>query len=507
VNEQALDLKSVFRLIWRRRWLVAALALVGFFFGVAYEVLTPPLPEARALVIIPSSSLTSSSGAVVDDTPTQIIIATSTPVLAAAGAVVSPPLSATALKSHVTVTALSDGVLQFQVTARRDSDAEKLANAEATSYIAFVNKTNAASTGGALPLLQNQASQLAKQVQDLQAQVNKASAQLATVGASSLEGQRDSSLISSLGTEQEEVSLQLNSVNNQILSAQLSGSLSANATRVLQSAAISPFSKTQLAMYPIGGALAGLLIGCLFAFFLSRRDRRLRLRDEIAGAIGVPVVASVTSTACRSAKDWSRLLQNYQTSPVDSWNVRRLLHGLPFMESEQGQQLNVIVFANDSAAIAGAVQLASSAAALGISVALVPGEHSSLTLLRAAMRLLGPAGGGDEAYCFEPRVGEPESSSRLTLRVDPVDEPKPELTGRAGRAVLAVSSGFATAEALARVALAASDTGHLVDGIIVVNPEPTDSTVGVLPATAERYQISRHPAHRPSTERSLGQLR
>ncbi len=278
-----------------------------------------------------------------------------------------------------------------------------------------------------MSLLQAQASQLAKQVQDLQAQINSASAQLATAGASSPEGQRDSSLISSLGTEQEEVSLQLNSVNNQILTAQLSGSVSANATRVLQSAALVPASRTQLALYPIAGAVLGLLIGCLFAFFRSRRDHRLHLRDEIAGALGVPVVASVSSTACKSAKDWRRLLENYKASPVDSWNVRRLLRALPLTEGERGPQLNVIAFAADGAAVAGGVQIASCAAALGIAVDLVPGEHSSLTLLRAAIGVIGPANGGDQDFIFQPRASGPEPSpSRLTLCVVPVDEHKPQ---------------------------------------------------------------------------------
>ena len=233
MSEQPLDLKASLKVVWRRRWLVGTLALVGFAGGVAHEALMPPLPKARALVLVPSSSLTNSSGAQVDDTPTQIIIATSTPVLAAAGAAVSPPISPTALKSDVSVSALSPDVLQFQVTARSATDAEKLANADATAYIAYVNKTGSLSNTGVLPALQQQASRLAGQVDSLQQQINSATAKLAAAGAGTPAGQRDSSLLSSLGTEQEEVSLQLNSVNNEIVSTQLSGSLSASATRVL----------------------------------------------------------------------------------------------------------------------------------------------------------------------------------------------------------------------------------------------------------------------------------
>jgi capsular polysaccharide biosynthesis protein len=508
VSEQPLDLKAFLKVIWRRRWLVGTLALVGFAGGVAHEVLMPPSPEARALVIVPSTSLTNSSGAQVDDTPTQIIIATSTPVLAAAGAAVSPPMSPTSLKSDVSVTALSPDVLQFQVTARSGTNAEKLANAEATAYIAYVNKTGSLSNSGVLPALQQQASRLASQVDSLQHQISSATANLAAAGAATPAGQRDSALIASLGTEQEEVSLQLNSVNNEIVSTQLSGSLSASATRVLQPAAMVPLSKTQLALYPAVGLASGVFAGCLFVVFRSRGDRRLRLRDELASVMGVPVLASLDCPGCTTAKDWKRLLEKYEPSPVDSWNFRRLLHGLPMAEDENGLRLNVVAFADDSQALAGGVQLAKSAAELGMSTAFVPGEHASLGLLRAACTVLGAPGSPDGPFVFQPKKAGPEfSTARLTLSFMAVDATKPELTITGGPSVLAVSAGFATPEALARVALVASDAGHPIDGIVVVNPDPEDTTVGIVPAASDGRLVPHLPGQRPGPDRSVGQLR
>jgi capsular polysaccharide biosynthesis protein len=515
MNEQPLDLKAFFRAIWRRRVLIGALALVGFIAGIAQVVLMPVAPKARVLVILPPSSLvTTSDGTQVDQMPTQIIIATSTPVLAAAGAAVSPPVSPTALKSRVAVTALSTDVLQFQVTAAKARDAEKLANAEATAYIAYVNKTGSASTNGVVPALQQEATQLSHQIQGLQDQINKATAQLAADGASTPAGQRDASLISSLRTEEEEVSLQLNNINNEIVSTQLSGSLSAGATRVLQSAAIVPVSKANLAEYPLVGALSGIFAGCLFAFFASRRDRKLWLRDELASALGVPVLASLECAACKSARDWRRLLEKYQPSPLDSWNFRRLLHGLPLadadkgvQQNDKGPQVNVVAFADDGPSLAAGVQLARSAAEFGIQAALLPGEHQSLALLRAACTLVG-AGSPDQPFRFEPRAtGQELSAILLTLSIVAVDEAKPTLPIKGGASVLAVSSGFATPEGLARVALAASDAGHPIDGILVVNPDPADGTVGAVPMGGEARQLSRHAGHRSGAERSSGQPR
>jgi capsular polysaccharide biosynthesis protein len=508
MNEQPLDLTGFVKRVWRDRLLVGLFAAAGFLCGLAHLALQPPLPTAGALVVIPTSSITTSSGASVDDAPTQIIIAKSTPVLAAAGAAVSPPISPTALRSHVTVSALSADVLQFLVSGPTSAEAEKLANAEATGYIAYINKTSTSANGGVLPSLRAEASNLASQIENLQNQVNAAVAKLANEDPNSLAGQRDATLIGSLRTEQEEVSLQLNSVNNEIVSGQLSGSLSAQATRLLQPAAIVPPSKLQLGLYPLAGAVAGLFIGCLIVFLRSRRDHRLRYRDELAGAIGVPVLASVECGRCGSVKDWKRLLEGYQPSPVDSWNVRRLLHRFMSGDGEQHVEINLVSFAHDTTALAVAVQFARSAAELGVQTELVPGEHPALASLRAACALLGSAGPSDGPYKLEPEgSGQDLSAARLTLVAVAVDEGKPVVEISGGDCLLAISSGFSTGEALARVALSASDTGHDIAGIVVVNPDPSDNTAGVVPMGGEPRPLPRYNSHRPGADRPVGQPR
>ena len=485
--------------------MVAGLATLGFACGVAHSVLMPPPPTARVLVTIPPSSLTTSSGALQDNSPTQIIIATSTPVLAAAGAAVSPPLSPTTLKSQTLVTALSPEVLQFQVRAPRAGEAEKLANALATGYIAYINKTGANTASGVVPALQGEAANLGKQIQSLQDQINATAARLAAEGTGSAAGQRDTSLIGSLRTEQENVSLTLNNVDNQIVTTQLSGTLSAGATRVLQPASIVPTSKRDLALYPAIGALMGLFAGCLFALLRARRDRHLRYRDDLATAIGVPVLASFECHPCKSAADWKRLLVNFQPSPVDSWSVRRLVHRLVPPDPEQRAQLNVVTFADDGPALAVGVRLARSAATLGIQTELVAGWHSSLDLLRATSTVVRGSGSGVEPFRFEADgVGPEFSAVRLTVSVIAVDDAKPAVPVSEGATVLAVSSGFATAESLARVALAASEAGNALDGLVVVNPDPSDSTAGVVPVGGTTRQATPYTLRRAGGERPFG---
>jgi hypothetical protein len=55
--------------------------------------------------------------------------------------------------------------------------------------------------------------------------------------------------------------------------------------------------------------------------------------------------------------------------------------------------------------------------------------------------------------------------------------------------LLAVTAGAATADDLARVALAADDTGHPIARIVVVDPDPLDRTTGRLLPSERAHQV------------------
>jgi hypothetical protein len=59
--------------------------------------------------------------------------------------------------------------------------------------------------------------------------------------------------------------------------------------------------------------------------------------------------------------------------------------------------------------------------------------------------------------------------------------------------LLAVTAATATAEELARAALAADDAGESIDRIVVIDPDPLDRTTGRL-APAERAQLASLPS-------------
>jgi hypothetical protein len=87
----------------------------------------------------------------------------------------------------------------------------------------------------------------------------------------------------------------------------------------------------------------------------------------------------------------------------------------------------------------------------------------------------------------------------LTVVVVAVDGRSPRMpdTMRTATTLLGVSSGAATAEQLARVAVSADADGREITGILVADPEPTDPTTGRIP------QLSR-PAYRRLPTRLKG---
>jgi capsular polysaccharide biosynthesis protein len=486
MDEQPLDLKATFKAVKRHRLLVAVLVVLGFGAGLAYVAMSPPMPEARSLVLLPPSDITGNPGPS-PYTQTQEIIVTSTPVLSPAGSAVSPPIDATSLRQDVTVTAPSQDVLQIAVRAATMSDAERLANAVATNYVAYVAGT-ANSSGQLLAQLQDQAAGLTNQILALQKQINKADSRLAIEKPTSPAGQKNSALVSSLSAEQQQLSVELNNVNTQIVNAEANIAQATSATRVLQRAEPVATSEERVAFIVLLGALAGLVTGCVAAVALARGDRRLRSRDAIAAAIGVPVIASMWAKRCKTINDWRQLLDHSRNpSPVEAWNARRALHRLIEAAGDAPVvEVRLLAFSGDDIAVAAAPKLAGSAAALGMSSRLQVGSHAALAGLRAASVVTqGPAPG--TGVILKPSNVTSTELSGLAAHVmlEAIDASSPQVGSWFATTLLIVSSGFATSADLARAALAASDAGNPLTGVVVTNPDPDDSTTGLLPEPVE----------------------
>jgi capsular polysaccharide biosynthesis protein len=491
MEEQPLDLRSSFRAVRRHRLLVAVLAAVGLAAAIAYGVKTPPLPEARSLVLLPPSAITGNPGPS-PYTQTQEIIVSSTRVLSSAGASVYPPVGEATLREELTVTAPSQDVLQIAVHAPTQQQAEHLADAVAASYISYVAGT-ANGSEQLLAQLHHEADQLTNKILGLQREINAVQSRLAGENANSAVGRRDSNLLNSLSTEQEQLSIQLNNVNTQVVSAEVTTAQATSATQLLQRAEPVASSKARLPLIALLGALAGLIAGCVVAVGLAKGDRRLRSRDAIAAAMGVPVVASMWARRCKKVGDWKRLLERAKSpSPVEAWNARRVFRRLvvPIGAPDIPEiiEVRLLAFSGDEAAAAAGIKMVGAAATLGMSSLLeIEDTHSVLAPLRAACAVA--QGGAASGTAVELKAVSTTTSELAglvaTVRLEAVDPGRPKVNISSGTTLLLVSSGFATSAELARAALAVSDAGSPIAGVVVANPDPDDHTTGLLPDAGE----------------------
>jgi capsular polysaccharide biosynthesis protein len=143
-------------------------------------------------------------------------------------------------------------------------------------------------------------------------------------------------------------------------------------------------------VYALIGAIAGLLVGLIAGIARGRGDRRLRTRDDIANAIGVPVLASLPVSHPANAQDWAKLLDSYQPGAVHGWRLRKTLQhlnvsGVNVTGDREGEApvVAVVTLTGDSRALALGPQLAAFSASLGIPTALAVGPSRSGRRARA----------------------------------------------------------------------------------------------------------------------------
>jgi capsular polysaccharide biosynthesis protein len=280
------------------------------------------------------------------------------------------------------------------------------------------------------------------------------------------------------------------------------------AARVLQPAASATGTKPVEAIIVTGliGGLAGALIGVIIALAISRNDRRLRQRDEIASSIGIPVLASFPVRHPADAAGWRKLLDDYEPEALHAWRMRHVLQQLRIDDGNlnnggraAGSSLAVLSHSADPGALAIGPQLAIFAASLGIPTVLFIGPQQD-TNVTAALRTacaVPPSASSKRSSFLQVIVSDDGHASRqpdsaLTVTVEVVDSQSPRIPDmmRTTATVLGVSAGATTSEQLARLAVSAATDGREIVGILVADPEPDDRTTGrapqLLPTTHRR---------------------
>jgi capsular polysaccharide biosynthesis protein len=259
-----------------------------------------------------------------------------------------------------------------------------------------------------------------------------------------------------------------------------------------------------LALNLLIGLLIGAVLGIIAALAISRNDRRLWQRDDIASSLGVPVLASFPVRHPRDAAGWTELLEGYEPGARDAWRMRQALRqlGMADLGADNGALTNgsdagssslaVLSLSSDPGAVALGPQLAVLAASMGISTALVIGpqeEPTAMATLRAACAMPAQPSkwpGNLRVIADDNANSRGRVDAALTVVVAIVDgrtaeNPHPM---RTNATVLGVSAGAATAEQIARAAVSATADGRGIAGILVADPEPADKTTGLIPQLA-----------------------
>ncbi len=310
--------------------------------------------------------------------------------------------------------------------------------------------------------------------------------------------------MASLTAQQASLLLQLDQIAKQLGATGDPADAQQGTASVIQHAA--PAVRTPLVlrlafMEAVGAAIAIALVSIVL-LMRGRRARTMRWRDQISDAIGIPVVASIQSRTPRSVGGWGSLLEGYSTDNVEKWTLRQLLrlvtpgHPGSLAEKPAGPHVSptvvILTLSDDQRALAVGPQFASFAASTGLTVRFVPAQaHESANALWAACTGIAP--GSQPRPGLSVEMGHDDVDPvDLVVQLAVMDRQRPVLhVAGADHAVtlLAVTAGAATADDLARVALAADDTGHPIARVVVVDPDPLDRTTGRLLPSERAHQV------------------
>jgi capsular polysaccharide biosynthesis protein len=455
--------------------------------GAAYVFVEPPPLSSTTLVLLPTPALAESSSS---DVETQVRIALSATILERAGQAVEPKLSLRKVEKMVDVSAPTNQLLQIKVTSTKAAEAQALSQAAADAYVGYVSDTAREVTQAALADLNVRKDQLEEQINNkLQGEIAATAKRQRATDPNSPDGRAEARLLAGLRTEQADLSLQLDKVKDKIATGAPVGGSTAG-TAVIQKAteAEGPSTLLRLLTWPLFGAAAFTIVVAAILLALSLRDTRVRLRDEIADAVGSPVLAAVRSRPQRSVAGWSTLLETYDATPVEAWAFRRILRGLVASDRrtelrasgkfDHPKSLTVVSLSGDGRGLAIGAQLAAFAASLGVTTRLVTGVGDE----KAAALWAACAAEHEAQLRRGLYVGDTPDTQAIDMTITLVvaDRRHPNLreAPASTATILSVASATATEQELARVAVALDDTGRRIDGIVVADPDQTDRTSG-----------------------------
>jgi uncharacterized protein involved in exopolysaccharide biosynthesis len=466
--------------------------IVGAIVGTWYAGRQPTAYLAQARLLL-GPSQQDAAGHSLRDPQTEAYVATSTEVLRLAATAVHPAPTVAQLRVHLSVDSPSADLLDIRAAAASSSVARDLANAVARAYVAFSNNTNAAG----LDSLQAQAAALQQRIGQLQEQIAAGQAGVGVLDPTSPDPTRSSTAFNQLQVEESQNEQALNGIEQRISNAMVGAAAQNGGARIVDPAVapsgrLAPPRRRDAA----GGALGGLVVGLALAMAAQHRDRRLSRRHEIARATGVPVIACLRLPRVGGLRIGGRhLLERWQPGPLERLTVRQALRHCDG-DDRPVEHLVLVSPHGDRVAPLAALEMGVLLATMGMPtvVALPPEKRQSPRLpslfrpdptaeVRPGLRVQT----GDE-LSLEQLSGAAVLISALIVDRSPL---RVSTWSRRTVVSIAASAGGATARQLRSVVAACQEVGHEVRGVVLIDPEPDDTTYGRLDATAATYDPGR----------------
>jgi uncharacterized protein involved in exopolysaccharide biosynthesis len=217
----------------RRRSVLAAAAAAGLFAGVAYVAVEPPPLTSTTMILLPTPALAESSSS---DVETQVRIALSASILQQAGQAVAPSIPARSVEKMIKVSAPTNQLIRIDATSSDAAKAKALSQAIADSYVGYVSNTAREVTAAALADLNVRKDNLQEQINQLQNEIVATRKRQQAVDPNTGEGKEEAQLLAGLRTQQANLSLQLDKVQDKIATGTPVGSAVGAGTSVVQQA-------------------------------------------------------------------------------------------------------------------------------------------------------------------------------------------------------------------------------------------------------------------------------
>ena len=282
------ELREYLTVLWRRKYLIAAMILVTLGAAIFYTQRQTPLYQSSAQVLVAPISLPlqgQQSYASVNMASEQLVAASPEVAKLAQRELASDGITPGVVSVE---SSLEDQTLIFAATSPRPSAARQTADAYASAYL----------DNRSLQLqqdLQDGEDSINAVIDDINEQIRRAESELAAAQASGDES-RPTVLQLRITSLSEQLTTQQTSLN-QIL---LAGSAPVGhvvAPAYLPSSPSSPDVQRNRLL----GVLLGISLGVGLAFLLERLDQRVRLREDVETSTGAPLIAKIPSATMPKA--------------------------------------------------------------------------------------------------------------------------------------------------------------------------------------------------------------